>query len=209
LNSQAVSPYVYSSRGTSEALIDQRRLRTIDLSGVSFSSTTNAMLFDGSDDNINTGIRNVGNNITYEAVINSSGNATTYNMFFGQLLPYIGVMSGNRIIFSDSIGGSQSTIEGGSISTGVNYHIVCTRSYNGSSCTNTIYVNGTQVAQAAFSGAYTGDSIYGDTINIGDGQSSNWYPFWGSVHVARIYNRALSVTEISQNFQAFKPRFGL
>lgn len=209
LNSQAVSPYVYSSRGTSEALIDQRRLRTIDLSGVSFSSTTNAILFDGSDDNINTGINNVGNNITYEAVVNSSGNATGYNMFFGQLLPYIGVLGGNRIIFSDSIGGIQSTIEGGSLSTGVNYHVVCTRSYNGSSCTNTIYVNGTQVAQGTFSGAYTGDSYYGDTINIGDGQSGNWYPFYGSIHVARLYNRALSATEISQNFQAFKPRFGL
>ena len=209
LNSQAVSPYVFSSRGTGEALIDQRRLRTIDVSGVSFSSTTNALLFDGSDDNINTGVNNVGNNITYEAVINSSGNASTFNMFFGQLLPYIGVLSGNQIIFSDSIGGAQSTITGGSISTGVNYHVVCTRSYNGSSCTNIIWVNGVQVSSGVFSGAYTGDSIYGDNINIGDGQSSNWYPFWGSVHVARIYNRALSATEISQNYQAFRPRFGL
>lgn len=209
LNSQAVSPYVYSSRGTNAALIDQRRLRTIDVSGVSFSPTTNAMLFDGSDDNINTGINNVGNNITYEAIINSSGNATGYNMFFGQLLPYIGVYGGNSIIFSDSIGGAQQTIVAGSISTGVNYHVVCTRSYNGSSCTNTIYINASQVGQNTFSGAYTGDSYYGDTINIGDGQSSNWYPFWGSVHVARIYNRALSATEISQNFQAYRRRFGI
>jgi hypothetical protein len=47
----------------------------------------------------------------------------------------------------------------------------------------------------------------GNNINIGDGANFDWYPFWGSIHVARIYNRVLSVNEISQNYQTYRSRF--
>jgi hypothetical protein len=197
------------TRSNTQGLLDLTRNRTIDLSDVSYD--TNAqMYFDGTNDNINTGISNVGNNITYEAVAYCVSNISSYNMFFGQVLPYIGFYEGSQIIFSDAIGGNQQTIysSGGSLTTGKWYHITCTRSYNGSSCTNTIYINSVQNGQSTFSGAYTGDG-YGSSINIGDGQTTNWYPFNGYVGVAKIYNRALTQGEISQNYNHYKTRFNL
>jgi hypothetical protein len=195
------------TRSVTQGLLDLTRNRTIDLTNVSFD-TSGSMIFDGTNDNINTGISNVGNNITYEAVAYCISNISSYNMFFGQFLPYIGFYGGTQIIFSDSINSTQQTIlsSGGSVTTGKWYHIVCTRSYNGSSCTNTIYINSTQNGQNTFSGTYTES---GDTINIGDGQSSDWYPFNGYVAVAKIYNRALTQSEISQNYNHYKTRFNL
>ncbi len=183
--------------------------RTIDLSNVSFDVNAQ-ILFDGTNDNINTGINNVGNNITYEAVAYCLANVSGYNMFFGQLLPYIGFYVGSQVIFSDAIGGNQQTIysSGGSLTTNKWYHITCTRSYNGSSCTNTIYINGVQNGQGTFSGAYTGDG-YGYSINIGDGADFDWYPFNGYVGVAKIYNRALTQGEITENYNHYKTRFNL
>jgi hypothetical protein len=201
------TPFTLSSRSVTQGLLDLTGKSTLDLTNMSYDSNA-AMVFDGASNRINTGLNNVGNNITYEAIIYSKGNATTYNMFFGQLLPYIGVLSGTTIIFSDSIGGSQQTITGGSISSNIYYHIVCTRSYNGSSCTNIIYVNGVAVSSGVFSGAYTGDSI-GSTINVGDGQNTTWYPFYGYIPVAKIYNRTLTVDEININYNHYKTRFNL
>jgi len=201
--------FVKGTRSNTQGLLDiSGRENTITLVNMTYGAN-NAISFDGTDDRINTGLSNLGNNITYEAIVNSAGNATTYNMFFGQLLPYIGVYAGNTIIFSDSIGGAQQTIYGGSLSSNINYHVVCTRSYNGSSCTNTIYVNGVQVGQGTFTGAYTGDAIYGNTINVGDGAGFTWYPFYGSMPVGKIYNRPLTVTEIRDNYNHYKTRFNL
>lgn len=198
------------TRSVTQGLLDLTRNKTIDLTNVSYDANAQ-IYFDGSNDNINTGINNVGNNITYEAVAYCVSSVNPYNMFFGQLLPYIGFYAGSQIIFSDAIGGNQQTINssGGSVTTGKWYHIVCTRSYNGSSCTNTIYINSRQNGQGTFSGAYTGDSSYGDTINIGDGQTADWYPFNGYVAVAKIYNRAITQEEITQNYNHYKTRFNI
>jgi len=46
-------------------------------------------------------------------------------------------------------------------------------------------------------------------MNIGvDGDNSS-EPFGGSIAIVQIYNRALSATEILQNFNMTKTRFGL
>ena len=68
------------------------------------------------------------------------------------------------------------------------------------------YCNGTYVTSLSFSG-WTGTM---SNVNIGKGfstDSERW--FSGNVPVVRIYNRALSLTEITQNYNAQKSRFGL
>ena len=68
------------------------------------------------------------------------------------------------------------------------------------------YYNGTNVSSLTFSG-WTGTM---SNVNIGKGFSASgerW--FSGNVPVVRIYNRALSSSEILQNYNIQKGRFGL
>jgi hypothetical protein len=199
--------YVNGIRSATQGLLPIVGNSTLNLSNVSFDSNAQ-MTFDGTDDRFNTGIGNIGNNTSFAAVINSSGNATTYNMYMGQLLPYMGALTGNRIIFSDYINSIQQTINTsvGTIITGQNHYVVCTREYDGTNTTNKVYIDGKLSTSGTFSGAPT---YYGDTIHIGDGQTSAWYPFYGKINVVQIYNRTLSVAEVTQNYNKYKTRFNL
>jgi hypothetical protein len=196
-----------TTRSSSQGLLPIVGNSTLNLSNVSFDSNAQ-MTFDGTDDRFNTGIGNIGNNVSFAAVINSSGNATTYNMYMGQLLPYMGALTGNRIIFSDYINSIQQTINTSvdTIITGQNHYVVCTREYDGTNTTNKVYIDGKLSTSGTFSGAPT---YYGDTIHIGDGQTSAWYPFYGKINVVQIYNRTLSVAEVQQNYNKYKSRFNL
>ena len=81
-------------------------------------------------------------------------------------------------------------------------HLVFT--YNGT--TLALYQNGQQLATTSLSGVInTGGTL---TINIGRNTSAAAY-FNGSMGIARIYNRGLSASEVLQNFDANKSRFGL
>lgn len=196
-----------TTRSATQGLLPIVGNSTLNLSNVSFD--TNAqMTFDGTDDRFNTGIGNIGNNTSFAAVINSSGNATTYNMYMGQLVPYMGALTGNRIIFSDYINSIQQTINTsvGTIITGQNHYVVCTREYDGTNTTNKVYIDGKLSTSGTFSGAPT---YYGDNIHIGDGQTSAWYPFYGKINVVQIYNRTLSSSEVQQNYSKYKSRFNL
>jgi hypothetical protein len=197
---------VATSRSTTQSLYDLvDRTSLLNLNSVSFDAS-GSLFFDGTDDNITTGITTLGSRATYEAVVKCLSNVSTYNMFMGTFLPYIGFYTGNSIIFSDNIGGAQSTIVGGSLSLNTWYHVVCVRTYDGTNSTNYIYVNGVQVASGTFSGA---NYNYGTPLNIGDGQSPDWYPFRGYIAVAKAYNRSLTEKEIQTNYRTYKARFKL
>jgi len=196
-----------TTRSATQGLLPIVGNSTINLSNVSF--TSNAQItFDGTDDRFNTGVGNLGNNATYEAIIYCKGNVSTYNMFMGQYLPYIGVYNGNSIIYSDSINSTQRypITSGGTISYNKYHHVVCTREYDGSNTTMKIYIDNVLQSQTNWSGAATYNN---DTVNIGDGQSSTWYPFYGDIPIAKTYNRTLSSIEIQQNYNKYKSRFNL
>lgn len=82
------------------------------------------------------------------------------------------------------------------------YHYVGT--YDGTNIT--LYVNGVQFSQTA----YTGTPTSGGTVRIArrwdsTATSSNFTD--GPIPIARIYNRALTSTEVLQNYNALKNRF--
>jgi len=81
------------------------------------------------------------------------------------------------------------------------YHAIGTYNSNGSAV---LYINGSNVGNGSYSAA-SYSSTYTTTFTIGNyaGYLS------GNVSVARIYNRALSATEVLQNYNATKTRFGL
>ena len=71
-----------------------------------------------------------------------------------------------------------------------------------------IYINGVLANSAIFSGisqTSTSTSIF----TIGGRTAGDIYPFNGKVSQVSIYNRALSASEILQNYNAQKSRFGL
>ena len=67
-----------------------------------------------------------------------------------------------------------------------------------------IYKNGIQISSLSVSGDIkTLDSNFGSMFNMGYG------PFSGNISNIMLYNRALSSTEVLQNYNALKGRFGL
>jgi hypothetical protein len=159
--------------------------------------------FDGSDDRIVTPIGDIGPDATYEAVICSFGNATTYNMFIGQYLPYIGAYDGNSVVYSDYINGGQTWFktDPGTITTNQYHHVICTRSYDPTSNTTRmeIYIDGVLQNATTVVGQRT-NFASPENITIGDGAAFNWYTFYGRIAMVRVYNKALPSNEIDQNY---------
>ena len=88
-------------------------------------------------------------------------------------------------------------------------HLVLT--WNSASSTTSIYRNG-ELMIAQISGNPAANRVAAQTTRIG-GSVNSWGavdPYWsGSIQNFRVYNRALSQQEVTQNYNALKSRFGL
>jgi hypothetical protein len=82
------------------------------------------------------------------------------------------------------------------------YHVALT--YNASNGVTRAYVNGSDIGGITFTSGVTFNSI---PYNIARTQAGVY--FNGSVPLTRVYNRALSADEVSQNFQSQRSRFGM
>ena len=157
--------------------------------------------FDGTDDYINIGTLSYSNNITLEAWVNTT-NPTGWDDIIaggcGDLLFGIN-SSGNGTL---SWGGQcnvpfspvTSTI---SITDGNWHHVIGT--YNGSVAA--LYIDGNLEVSGARSGNFTPGNIAIGSVG-GGGEYFN-----GKIANVRIYNKALSSTEVQQNYQATKDKF--
>lgn len=166
-----------------------------------------SMSFDGVDDNVSTSIPIYGNNMTWEAWARCAGSVNTYNMFMGRHLPYFGFYSGNSIVFSNYIGGVQRTIFAwAGVTLNTWYHLVFTTEYDGVNTTAKIYINSNLSSSGTWAGSQ-GNFNYAFTV--GDGHPTTWYPFKGDVSSVKIYNETLSESDISNNFEKTRDRYGL
>jgi len=87
------------------------------------------------------------------------------------------------------------------------YHWVFT--YNGTSFAKAFYANGVlQTPTSAVQNAYT-ETASGLRLAIAFGPNVSGIPANGNFGCARVYNRPLSLTEVKQNFNAQRSRFGL
>jgi hypothetical protein len=82
------------------------------------------------------------------------------------------------------------------------YHFVGTKS---STLGYALYLNGVSVASNSI---LTAAGVAPSNLRIAQRQRDNTY-FPGNIPLLRVYNRALSATEILQNFSALRGRFGL
>jgi hypothetical protein len=202
-------PYVavQSSRSSTASLIDLKRTASIDVSNVSFDSTGQPT-FDGTDDAIQLSSsvfnKSGSNPITVECV-------TKPGRLSGQYQDIVVNRSNsayNWMLYQHTNDGSIQLHGGGQYkSTYVpvvgNYiHVVATVD---ASNNMVLYING-EVKQTVSSYAYA--SGQPGALSIGRfGTSSE--PYLGDISVAKIYDTALSATQVAQNYKAYKNRFNL
>ena len=187
------------------SLIDLKSELDINLANASITQQ-GQLTFDGTDDHIALGASsqfNISNNVTIEAVVkrdsagwngifgrSDGGSFIHYQLYNGQVNVYfygpaLACVSGNVIT-----------------STSKYYHIVTT--FDGSSAK--IYVDGS-LAQSASNGN-TSNISAADNVSVGKVYSSDRH-FDGEIPVLKVYNMALTSSEVLQNYNAYKKRFNI
>jgi hypothetical protein len=183
------------------------------VNGPTYSSTNGGSFsFDGSNDYVDCGNNSslsVGNNITANAwfYINSTA---SYQVILGKVAGDFSLgwemvnSSGTfRLIFRPSA--TQINLSVGSLSVGKWY--MGTLTYDNT--TARLYLNGVQTGSTTTGGPVTLNSTQILTIGRRDPAASGAAYFNGNIAQTTIYNRALSATEIQQNFNATRSRFSI
>ena len=208
------TPYVATgSRSNTEGLIDLKTTRDINLTNMSFDSTSQPT-FDGSDDIITPFDLNLEamKTSTLEAVIymnNLSGSDSSYSIFGGIATGPGNGRHGYHEIRNSGSGWKMThwTSANGwqyantALSATTWYHVVWV--WNGLELK--WYLNG----EADGTYTYSTFSPYSHGIkNIG-AFSSSARLMNGDIPIAKVYDRNLSADEIKQNFNAYKKRFNI
>jgi hypothetical protein len=209
-----VTPFTSGRRSATQGLLDLTGTSAIDLSNVSFDSNAQ-MTFDGTDDiiQIPSATWNILQTFTLEAVFKANGTAGSgYHVLFQKE----GGFSGGAVygLRAENAGGNLfamicydaqavNALTLGSntlVTNGQYYHVVSTFD---SSYTWKIYINGVlENSRTLITVPFQNTSpIF---IGRGDGRTMN-----GDLPISKIYNRALTASEISINFNAIKNRFNI
>ena len=174
------------------------------INGATFNSANKgAIVFDGVDDYIDLNSNNIITGInpfTFEAFykLSGAGNAELFgNYGSGYSTNYIWI-SGRYGLF---INGGYPYFQGYPLSTGT-YHMAVTRDSAG---TCSLYKNGVLDGTAT----NTVSIPVGLNFRIGSDVNGLAELLNGEIYSMRVYNRTLSATEIFNNYQATKTRFGL
>ena len=197
------------------------------IGGVGFSSTGGqSFFFDGNDDIINTNYSVNGMlEFTAEASFKTT---TTYNPNIHYKAPpvfgtaqgagasgdfMVGVKNGYLIAYEE-LNGSGNNIDLNVYVANNNWYIVqATRDASG---VIKYYVNGTFITQSTgrttlLRTTSTTSTIYGTNWMVGSAfwTEGDYKNFSGNIGFSRLYNRALTAQEITQNYNALKNRYGL
>jgi hypothetical protein len=182
---------------------------------INYDSGGGAMLFDGTNDyvNIPTFNNQPTSQITCEAWINPTEPISTGTVRGGVISAtntmYLGIFnsvdggSTHSLHWANTTNSSRPYSYDGNIPNNTWSHIVGT--WDGT--TSRAYVNNTQVWSAAQSG--TIDSATYVVGTYGGGLTDGTHNFQGQIAIARVYNRALSVSEILNNYNNGRARFGI
>jgi hypothetical protein len=209
----------YPGAGTTWTDISRTNNNGTLTNGPTFNSANlGSIVFDGVDDYVNCGnLGTIGNTQTIEVWFNSNSvtsyknildmNYSTYNPNTGNVGPRLEQISGTGIIWVWSGNTTNNSIYNLTsqylISANKWYHTVFTLN----SGTWNWYINGTLIDNGGSPQGYI--TTFGD-VNIGRGfvlDPSRYYS--GNIPSVKIYNKALSVSEVLQNYNATKTRYGL
>jgi len=204
--------FTTGTRSVTQGLKDLTGRSTIDLSNVSFDSNAQPT-WDGTDDQIAvTGFTQPTDPNIYsvEAVVklythNPGTNigsviVNNYSSLYGWIFYLNGPLSYLGIRHHDGASGGYDLVYGTGINLNQFYHIVATDDKT----TVRLYLNGIQVASRASATAlnYSGQPTIGQF-------GGNFAVTNGEIPVVKIYNKTLTASEIQQNFNAVRGRYGI
>ncbi len=197
VNVQAGNTSSYISPSTSWTNLIDNTGYTIT-SGTYDSANGGSIVFNGTSTVVPIGTPlSSGTNYTLEAWVNATSTASNHNIISSFNNPFW-VSSGTLY---GGLGGVYTLVSSAGFPTGVWKHVALT--FNDSTNTMTLYINGVQVNQNT---NVTQSFIGGETMRIGSHVTGvTPSSFWnGKIAQARVYNTALSAADILTNFNATK-----
>jgi hypothetical protein len=212
------TPIVEGTRSATQGLIDLTGNSTIDLTNVSFDSNAQ-MTFDGTDDYIDLGDNSLfdfDNGImTVEAIVTfpsswtagsqypniiSKGASAGWDTDGWALFGFRDWGGDKSWGFGIRNGSTNRVVSRQNVAEDVYWHIVATLDRT----TMRLYENGIEVS----TNTQTINPASNNTsVRIARDPSSNYFP--GKVPYTRVYNRALTASEIKSNYNAIKGRFNI
>lgn len=204
------TPFINGTRSNTQGLLDLTGNSSINLSNVSFDSNAQ-ITFDGTDDRLivpHTAILDIPNNITVETVViyqGQGGGGQPYSVITYKGYPWTWLIEDQNGIFNFRISTSSNTDS--NISSGISHglgnfhHVVAT--YDG--VNQVIYVNGVLRGTKTLTGTINTSA---NTIRIGSYSDAS-YVHNGRIPIVKIYNRALTSTEVVNNYLKYKRQYGL
>ena len=209
VNKGHATTFTLTERTATDSLIDITGNNTIDLTNVSFDSNAQ-MTFDGTDDYAeapDSNVLDITSEVSFEFVVNADAiqsnpyprllDKSIYLVHLSQTAPF---SIAQNITTSD---GLRQVSVGSAVPANTLSHIITT--YNGT--VGKIYVNGSLVATNSWD-TFLPCNVNGSTLKIG-GDGGTGRPLNGELPVVKIYNRALTASEIKANFNAIKGRFNI
>jgi hypothetical protein len=201
LNSTSISQFVNGTRSSTQAVIDLTGKYTVTPTNNPYTTPAiNPQLtFDATDDFIDTNFpAQTVPNVTMEAVVYDTKNNGSYRA----IIQNNDNSDDALYIYPNNTLGFWPC-GGGSLTVPANQWVYVAVTYNGSSFT--YYVNG----QSQTVNSTCGDITDFQFLRIGAWGAGDGERWGGRIAVAKVYNRALSQGEITQNYGHYKTRFNL
>jgi hypothetical protein len=208
----AANPRSYPGSGTVWTNISSNNINGVLTNGPTYnSSNLGSIVFDGVDDYVACG--NYGSWYTQGTVSFWMYSTAVENYRNPFTTHYVGGNTGLR--FEQNSAGTLSVVYGNDVGTYTGYillasgllvntwyHVVSTWNTSGSSVIG--YLNGAQMFNS--SNTYWATTM--PTVTVGNGFSTGRY-FAGRISNVQLYNQALSATDVAQNFNALRGRYGI
>lgn len=214
----AADPNSYPGSGTTWADISGNSNNGTLINGPTFSSTKGgSIVFDGVDDRVSRSqALNTGQNFTVSAWIYPTLLGTTRRAIVGNSYNYIGrngwfISTGSGLnTFFLSVGADSSFRVAAANTLTLNMWQYITGVVTDGGGSITLYLNSNATTTAA-SVITSGTITYSQPqLNIGFRDvGGTTDPYTGNIATVQVYNRALSASEVQQNYNAQKTRFGL
>jgi hypothetical protein len=192
------TPFIAGTRSSTQGLLDLTRNSTASLANVSFDANAQ-IIFDGTDDYIdinNTSLVSGTNDFTIESFYNITGTAG------GALLVNYGPGYTSGLWFSGQYG---IYIQGAVYAPGYPIQGMNYLSATRSAGYIKLYKNGVLVNSGYLPGSIPSNINW----RIGADVNGAGEPFAGQIYNIKVYNRALTQSEIANNYNAYKKRFNL
>ena len=212
----AANPTSYPGSGTTWRDLSGNNNSGSLVNGPTFNSVNGgSIVFDGSNDYVEISPVNASSQFTLNFWIKCiqtgsvgntsySGIINKFNGIANQRNRFLLESNFRRFYFQTIIGGVSSDIFSNLFSSIQNQISMCSLTYNGSLVT--FYLNANNVGSSSLSGILDSST---SKPTIGWGADSADYYFNGNIYISQIYNQALSATEVLQNYNAMRGRFGI